>query len=104
MPRLPLILGRLLAGAALAGALLLAPPSASAAPAQDPPAPDEATTTTTAPPNVPSVAPTTIAGVSDRMTQSTPDLTGVLWLWVLGIVGAVGTCAVTWWRRRRPAG
>lgn len=34
------------------------------------------------------------------ITQETPDLTGVMVVWVLSILAAVAIMAVTWWRRR----
>lgn len=46
---------------------------------------------------------TTTAEVSVErvtITQETPDLTGVVAVWVLSILAAVAIMAVTWWRRR----
>jgi hypothetical protein len=35
------------------------------------------------------------------ITQDTPDLSGVMVVWALGILGTLATMAATWWRRRR---
>lgn len=60
------------------------------------------TVPTTAPPEPTAPAPTTTVFVPERVTitQETPDLSGVMVLWIVGILGTVATMAVTWWRRR----
>lgn len=59
-------------------------------------------TTTTAPPSAPTTAPTTTIFVqgSTRATQDTPDLGGVLALWLVGIAGSASILGYSWWQRR----
>jgi hypothetical protein len=59
------------------------------------------TTTTTAPPSAPETVPVTTLPVEEgrtRITQDTPDLGGVLTLWVLGILGTLAVLGWGWWR------
>ncbi len=57
------------------------------------------------PTTVPAVGPTTtLFARPPPDVQDTPDLTGVLVVWVLGIAGTVAVLGGTWWRRSHPPG
>lgn len=82
------------------------PPTAApttAPPTTSPPPTEAPTTTTTAPPQAPPTAPTTTidVAVGERIAQDTPDLTAIVWLFVLGVLGTAGILAGGYLRNRR---